>query len=142
MGKEIKQRPENWPALLFDHIEEARAVPFAWGAHDCAHFASSWMETLGYAEPLAGFGTWTTALGAARVQKKHGDFKAAVANRMAALGCPAVVPMCAQRGDVAIVRDGRGLHALGIVVGAHVACPAEIGVVMSPLNSALGAWRV
>jgi hypothetical protein len=134
------RRPENWPGLLFAYLKECEERRFEWGRHDCAHFAARWMETLGYAEPLAGFGAWSTSLGAARVQKKHGDFQTAVAGRMAGLGCPAVAPLCARRGDVALVKEGRRF-ALGVVVGAHVACPARTGVVMIPINMAVAAWR-
>jgi hypothetical protein len=136
-----RARPENWPGLFYAYLSEVAQREFEWGRHDCVLFASGWLERLGYEEVLAGLPAWVSALSAARAMRGAGRFDETVSERMKLLGCPQILTAYAQRGDMALVKEGRGRHALGIVDGNKVACPAQLGLVMLPLNSALAVWR-
>ena len=136
-----KPRPENGPALLHAHLEEAAKKEFAWGSNDCVHFSSEWLKKLGYEEPLTGLPRWSGALSAARAIKSRGGFVEAVSARMAELGCPVVDRRSAQRGDLAIIRHPSGLHALGIVMADKVVCLAPEGTSRIPVNHIISVWR-
>lgn len=136
-------RPQDWPTRLDAHLAHHASTPFRWGSHDCVHFAAGWLELLGYPDPLAPFAAWRSALGAARVIRAHGSFSAAIVCRMHEMGCPILPVAAAQRGDLALVQIDRRRQALGIVVGAHVAIPADAGLARFPvLQAAVCAWSV
>lgn len=138
------QRPQDWPtrlhAYIADHSEHPRA--FAWGSHDCGHFAAGWLVRLGYPDPLTGFPTWASAFGAARVMRDRGGFYPTVAERMADLGCPVIPPLTAGRGDLVLLQIDAQRQALGVVIDARAVAPGPMGITFFPLlNRAVCAWR-
>ncbi|MBK6920613.1 MAG: hypothetical protein IPH07_24645 [Deltaproteobacteria bacterium] len=130
-------RPQDWPQRLVRFVGSRRAMPFAWGANDCAAFAFAWVREVrpGAQMPCA---TWTSEREALERLAALGGIAGAAS---AVLGDP-VPAMFAQRGDVvAQLIDGR--ITLGVVTGSSLVGPGHNGVVAVRVDrrGAL-AWRV
>ena len=138
------RRRDNWPELLDAHLREWRSRPFAYGDNDCVSFAAAWLERLGYEFPLAGLGTWDSALSAARVYHALGGFEHAVAAQLHALGCDRIAPALAMRGDLVVVPAGaKERPLLAIVNGRFAEAHSDNGAVQVPfIETALSAWRI
>lgn len=136
-------RPENWPALLEQHLAEWRHRPFAWGSADCVHFAAGWLSRLGYEQPLAGLPAWSGPLSAYRVQCALGGFEHAINAQLLAMGIRRTAAAFAQRGCLALVPvDGRLRRlALGIVDTRAVLMVGASGLEAMPRNKALAVWK-
>lgn len=137
-------RKSNWPAALTLFLAEKQDAPFVWGENDCCLFTCDWLAivTGGYPPVAAELrGTYSTALGAARVLESRGGVETIAADYCAAQGWPEVPPAFAQRGDIASVETPHG-PALGVVIGSLVAHPGELGLVTVPLSTARKVWRV
>lgn len=137
-------RKSNWPAALSLFLQEKASTPFQWGENDCCLFTADWLAILtGEYPPLAVKlrGTYTDALGAARILEDHGGVERIAESFCAEKGWGEVSPRLAQRGDIAIV-DADGHPALGVVIGAWVAHAVPGGVGKVPLRTARRAWRV
>jgi hypothetical protein len=136
-------RPQNWPSLLAQYAADRDAMPFEWGINDCVHFAAGWMRALGYPDPLAGFGQWDSALSAAREIKRHGGFGAAVAGRMAILGCPIIPVATAQRGDIVLLQIDSRRKALAVVIGYTAIAPGPTSQSrFAAIPNAVCAWSI
>lgn len=135
-------RPHDWEIRLVRYLADAETRPFAWGHHDCVHFAAGWLRALGYPDPLEPFAPWRSPLGAARAIHAAGGFGPAVSERIAALGCAVIPPLTAQRGDVVLLQIDARRQALGVVFGTHAAAPGPSSLQSFPLlNRAVSAWR-
>ena len=133
-------RHPQWEARLDAAINAARARPFAWGKHDCAHFALACLQAVSVREwrSLA-VPRYSTAQGAARALKRlHCHHVADLATLL--LGAP-LPPHLMQRGDLATLPTAHGM-ALGVCLGTHIAAPAACGLSFTPLTHALACWRV
>lgn len=134
-------RAFDWPALLAAYIEQHRATPFAWGAHDCVGFAIGWLAVvrpdLAPREELSGRLDYVDAAGAAR-QLHEISLRAVVDGWGQLVG---IAPAQAGRGDLVLVDiDGRASLAVNV---AELACgPGPAGLVFVPMTAAIAAWRV
>jgi hypothetical protein len=137
---------QDWPTLFFHFIESRRAVPFAWGRHDCCLFACDGILSQTGLDPAAGLyrGKYRDALGAARLVRKHGGVEAIAAKVCAAWGWPELATArLAQRGDVVLMDINDGMKcALGLVVGGEAAFPGPEGLLMYPLRECRRAWAI
>jgi hypothetical protein len=122
--------------LLPAYIAGGRS--FAWGTNDCCTFAADWLVVLGKPDPMEGVrGTYQTAKEAMRL------YRAGLLDRVTErLGEPMDNPLCAQRGDIAVVEMANGREAAGVVAGEFVAVPGHNGLGFLPLTAAVAAWRV
>jgi hypothetical protein len=106
-------RPEDWPRLLDEYVDRARAKPFAWGTHDCISFTCGWYTAMTGCNPFAPFaGKYDSETAAFRVMhgkgvhmmEEAGDYLFEVAFRK---------PVeFAQRGDIVLAEN-----ALGVSLG-------------------------
>jgi len=136
------QRVENWPFLLHSFFEKRAAIPFAWGTHDCALTACDWIHALTGIDPAASLrGRYHTALGAARIIKRHGGLLSIADDACALNGWPACPVLMARRGDIVAMDTIHG-PALGICDGARAAFPAADGLAYFDLNQCRRGWRI
>lgn len=137
-------RPDNWPELLDAHLREWSAYPFDYGHHDCVTFSATWLERLGYDQPLAGLPRWTCIKDAVRVWRALGGFQHAVQAQLNALGCERVPPAKAGRGDIVLVpAASKRRELLAIVTGREAAAHGGSGIVSVAFHeSAMCAWRL
>jgi hypothetical protein len=131
-------RLHDWQLRYAAFARERAAMPFAWGANDCCLFAADAVLALTGTDPAEQLrGTYSAALGAARVLEEHGGV-AALAT--AALG-PTLPPALAGVGDVVLIETG-GREALAICNGTSVIGAGERGTVSYGIGAAKSAWRV
>lgn len=118
-------RAAGWEARLAALVEDARARPFAWGAHDCVTFAADAVAALRGTDPLGNLrGAWCDARGAARLLGEQGPtIEEAVARTLG----PAIAPARARRGDIVTIVAGRR-SALGVCLGGRAAAPGPRGL--------------
>lgn len=136
-------RIDHWPRKLTAFVEERRASPFVWGAHDCCMFVVDWVALLTGIDPAPELrGAYTTEKGAAKIIKKRGGDVVALADEVCARhGWPRVGPKLARRGDVVAHTTPTG-PCLGICLGAETVCAGAGGLVTLPTESGLAAWRI
>lgn len=117
---------------------ERRAMPFAWGSHDCCLWAADVVQALtgqDFAAPYRG--TYEDATGAARLIKRLGGLREIAC---AALG-DAIGPRLASVGDVVLISHG-GRELLAVCNGMEAIAPGPDGLVAVGMDAALAAWRV
>ena len=130
-------RIEGWEAKLARHIEDARALEFAWGSNDCVLWCARWIKTATGKDLLAG------------ISLSYGTHEAAVTT-LSALGyasttelarayLPAISPMLAQRGDIVLFPDNA---TLGICAGRKGYFLTEKGVTAVDTLKCPKAWKV
>lgn len=135
-------RFEDWPVRLASFIEGAEKRPFLWGEWDCCLLAADWVLAATGFDAAADFrGKYATAAGARRLIKKHGDMLTMVRSLTEAHGMREINPKMAQRGDVCLVESIHG-DALGVCIGARIACAGIDGLTDLPMPFAKAAWRV
>jgi len=131
-------RLHDWQTRMEAFVRERMAQPFAWGTNDCAIFASDCVLAITGQDPApAGLRKHRTAKQAYRAIERHGGLQAIAT---AALGQP-MAPLCANVGDVVLVRAGKR-DAFGICNGATALVPSASGLVAMPMSGARLAWRV
>lgn len=132
-------RIPHWEQRLASAIADARALPFAWGRHDCATWAFDLRRDLTGGPDLAAFwrGRYRTALGAERVMRRLGWGSLEEGGR-ALLGAPLETVLLARRGDLVL---GGEPEAFGVCIGARAAFVAPEGLVFLPLSHCRLAWR-
>ncbi|WP_138995712.1 DUF6950 family protein [Sphingomonas sp. PAMC 26621] len=112
-------RLPDWETRLAAYLEPLRALPFAWGQHDCCTFAAGAVKAMTGTDPMPEFrGHYTTPRGSARALRRFGagTLPATLNNKF-----ETVDPSLAHRGDI-IMSDG----LLGICLGPFlVAVGAE-----------------
>ncbi|WP_336801483.1 DUF6950 family protein [Kaistia sp. MMO-174] len=133
------QRIPAWRVALHEAIEAQRRLPFAWGEHDCALFASDCIRAMTGLDLAMGFrGTYRSAGGAHRALKRAGY---ADLVSLAAHFFDEVHPMMAGAGDIAAFDTPEG-WALGVVAGERVAVLGPDGLATLDRSSAAKAFRI
>lgn len=131
----MTMRLPNWPRLLDEYVNTARARPFAWGALDCCSFAAGAVRAItGRDVPMP---SWCDRREAAATLRRLGGLRAAVCQRLGDMQ-PAAL---ARRGDVLLLRQ-RGRDVLAVCLGHAWASPGRAGLAFGPMDEALGAWRI
>jgi hypothetical protein len=134
----IVRRPD-WPQRLYRATVAAMRRPHAWGAHDCATFASDCIEAMTGTDPMADLrGRYDSAVSAARVIVEAG---ASDLGELAAQRLPEIALAEARRGDVMLCKGPMG-EFLAIVQGANAVGPAGFGLIYVPVSQGLRAYRV
>jgi hypothetical protein len=139
-------RIESWPSELSDYLLRAERIRFRYGSQDCGLFVAGAIRAMtgvdvastlrGYTNRAEAFKRIGTLCGTPTME--------AVARHLAALyGVPEVPVLCAQRGDVVLLRSGRR-SSLGIVAmhGTEVLTPYRAGLLRLPLSHARRAWHI
>jgi hypothetical protein len=139
-------RHVDWEARLAAYLEPLRAVPFAWGTHDCCTFAAGAVEAMTGEDPMPEFrGRYTTALGSARALKTYGagSLEATLDSKFVRISAS-----LAQRGDVLMTAGGLGIAfgPFAIAVGTELSADAETRAGLVRIARAQWAdpiaWRV
>lgn len=138
-------RLPDWPARLAALVVARLAVPFAWGANDCAAWVADAVRAQRGADVLAELrcprSTWRQAQ---RQIKRLGGLPAVLQRA----GLQPVPPALAQRGDVLLLRPGAsangqpGAPVLAICNGAQALAPGPEGLAQCPMGEVECAWRV
>lgn len=139
------RRVTNWPRALGAFFESRRAMPFAWGANDCCLFACDGITVITGIDPAQDLrGTYSDALGAARVIQSLGGIEAIAATRCAEHGFAELPSVkLAQRGDVLLHTHAESeRYTLALCDGRNALTPGASGLVTVPLARCLRAWRV
>lgn len=143
-NSEEDMRKQNWPIILNEKIEEAKAAPFVWGVCDCLQFAgnvaAAMLDYDPHAKAEADLYKYDSEIGAYKMLAKHFDSK--MGNVFGKV-FEEISPAFAGRGDLAIVMfEGREVCGVVDSSGRHVACKALEGILFMPIKSAIAAWRV
>lgn len=124
---------------LAEFLDHAAAEPFADGTADCVLMVSDWVVECGHPDPAAPFrGRYRTALGRERIVRREGGMLAVMrggARRAGLAEAERPVP-----GDVGLV-EMNGLTLAAICTGLQWAAKGQ-GLIVSPAEHVLGAWRV
>lgn len=137
-------RVADWPEQLQAVLERMAVTPFEWGFDDCFLWAvrAACAVTGGIPGERIGapwFSQYASHTGALRILASHtmpeiGD---------TAFGGRRIPPLCAQRGDIALVADEDGHQAFAIVDHERCIAPSvDGGTLFVPLERALMAWRI
>ena len=119
-----------------------RLLAFKWGENDCCLFAADWVLALtgaDHAESLRG--KYATALAAYRLLGPRG-VAGQIEDAATRSGWSEIPPLTAQRGDVAIVDDGKGRDCLAVCVNGGFIAPGKNNMVRVPYAKAKRAWRI
>ena len=141
------KRINGWEGRLADYLEERRAMPFEWGAHDCCRFACAGLVAQGLPDPMAGVRAYKTARGAAGAIKRLGGSLDDAATTLAAnAGLHEVAPAFAGRGCVVLADietpGGEIEPALGLVsLDGTQALFAGDGLVWRQIKDCRRAWQ-
>lgn len=131
-------RFENWPVLLAQEIDRARAATFAWGVHDCCLWAADVVKALTGVDHAADLrGTYSDEAGARARIEALGGLEAFVGSR---LGAPIALGHV-WRGDVVLHRVD-GVEYLGICDGRWTFFVAPRGLLPVRTQGCVLAWRV
>jgi len=126
------KRREDWAERLENFLEargcylSAQQKPFEWGTNDCAMFACDAVQEMTGVDLAAEFRGYGSEAGAAQAMAEY------VRGRSIPPGCETLLeavavlvarehgleeiePGLAQRGDVVLLRDDAGQHALGVM---------------------------
>lgn len=128
------KRRADWPEQLAAYIDMHRHVPFAWGDHDCARFAAGAVRVLTGVEVAP---QWRDKCGAVSLLRRTRGLAAAVDTLLPRLLRPAL----AQRGDIALVRNGHR-RWLAVVDSPGCWAPASDGLICVDRALAVQAWGV
>ena len=141
------KRINGWEGRLADYLEERRAMPFEWGAHDCCRFACAGLVAQGLPDPMAGVRAYKTARGAAAAIKRLGGTLDDAATTLAAkAGLHEVAPAFAGRGCVVRADietpTGNTEPALGLInMDGTKALFAGDGLVWRRIKDCRRAWQ-
>lgn len=131
------QRLPDWQLRLEAFVAQRQAMPFAWGANDCALFAADAVRAITGRDPAPHMRGHRNARQAIRSQRAHCGLGSLA---VAALG-PSMPVQQAAVGDVVLVRVGKRL-ALGVCNGATALGPGAQGLAALPMTDAVLAWGV
>ena len=139
-------RIEGWPSALSDYLLRAERIRFRYGSQDCGLFVAGAIRAMtgvdvastlrGYTNRREAFNRIATLCGTPTME--------AIAGHLAVLhGVPEVPVLCAQRGDVVLLRSDRR-SSLGIVAmhGTEILTPFRAGLLRLPLSHARRAWHI
>ena len=129
-------RSEGWERRLADYIAAAIDRPFAWGSHDCALWAATWVDlATGSTFAAEWAGLYKTQAGAWNAMKTRGfSGVAGIADRHLE-GIPV---NRASRGDLVLHPQG----ALGICHGVRSYFVTESGLAAEKTLACTRAWAV
>ena len=131
-------RHPDWLPRLRSEIDAANARPFAWGEHDCCKFAARCVDAMTGTTHEASL-SYHDKPSALRFLATEGGLEAALTRRF---GEP-VTWARVQRGDLCLVQTEDGIGAVGVCVGAQVACVAESGGIhYVPTKSIAAGWKI
>lgn len=129
-------RVPGWEGRLAAYIEAAQTEPFAWGSHDCALWAATWVQICTGGDYVSDWrGKYKTEAGAARLMLKRGY---AGVEAIADDHLEEKPVRLAMRGDLVLHPSGalgicHGLRSLfvtadGLIAEKTLACPHAWGV--------------
>lgn len=128
-------------ATIFRMVRERAAVPFAWGASDCAMWALDVAAALTGRDSAADIrGRYADAAAALGHLRRVGGLRALAGRVGPSVDAPA-------DGDVALMDrafcagEGRELGAMGVVWRGMVVAQTERGLGYLPLPAAVAFWR-
>lgn len=133
-------RREGWEGRLFAVIDAARRQPYALGEHDCFRMACRVVEALTGVDRWPEFAGYTTRAEVLALLSRRGSSFEAAFDWF--FGAASVSVRFARRGDLCCVATVDGEKHLGVCLGAQVALLAPEGLMYTPLNTCLCAWRV
>ena len=134
----LERNSDEWFFALDSYFAEREGVPFSWGGQDCCTFAADWVLRATDSDPMSDLRGLDTALAAHRALDDAGGMLAAVDARMG----PNIPGPFAQAGDIAMIELDNGSKALTVCIGAFLAVPSEVGLVLVPIYRAEATWRV
>lgn len=126
-------------------LDAYRDRPLVWGAHDCARLAAHALRQLGLPTPLAKFGRYSTAMGAARALKRRGFND--LGEVLDEMGFPRIPPAASLPADIfGLLAEGGGVALAvalsnGRAVGFLDLDGRAVAGVIQP-HDYLAAWRV
>jgi hypothetical protein len=127
---------------LIAFLKESYGLSFCWGERDCGLWVAEWVNRVRGIDPASQFrGHYKTALGCARLIKRHGDLLQLATAAFAAGGLMRIDGPEAVPGDIACIDAVQG-QTLGLVVGNRVAMIVDRGLVSSSAYQILRAWKV
>jgi hypothetical protein len=148
------QRVKHWDTREFTaHLKTHASSKFVWGVNDCGLFAATAIQSFTDVDIAADFrGKYTdAATAAAFIRTLTGGTTVADA----AAWCAAkhgmveyVYPLCAQRGDLVVMKqnaaDAADQLLAGVVhlSGAHLVTVGEAGLVRVSILNVVRAWKV
>ena len=116
------------------YIAARENMPFAWGSHDCAHFAAGAIKALTGIDPLAGIAGWTSERGAMAELKRRGGLIEGVSAILDE------IPIAwAHRGDIGAVESEAG-PLLMVIEGMTLVGPGPTGLVRLPRTYLIATW--
>ena len=119
-------RVHGWHGRLTRYLAEARKKPYEVGVHDCALFAAGAIEAITGVDLASSFrGRYDTIEQGMSLVNKEGFIDHI---DMARAHFPSERPARAHIGDLAVVRIGESVVALGVVAGSRVYILGEKGV--------------
>lgn len=137
----MSNRVSNWPGALHAYVEANKLRPFAWGEHDCILFACAGIAAITGHDPAAVWrGSYSTALGAARVFKLYGGFERMIETVAAANHYTEIAVTKAQRGDL-VLHDGKWPTA-GLCCGRLTAFAGPNHLIFTLTAECRRAWRI
>jgi hypothetical protein len=133
------KRYNDWQLRFEKVVAENSNKAFEWGYHDCILWgANAVLAITGY-DAAEGFrGTYSTALGAARVLKELGGIEKLINDKLYVEPVPAGY---ANIGDILLV-DLDGQLTTAVCNGETMLAPGEVGLVALHTLSALKAWKI
>lgn len=134
-------RLPDWEARLRAYLESVRSEPFAWGRHDCCHFAAGAVKAMTGIDPMIEFrGHYATERGAWRALRRYG---AGTLSGTLDRKFERVRASLAHRGDIVMTGGVLGVCAGGFVfvVGAEAEREGLVRLDRPQWTGAI-AWRV
>lgn len=141
-------RLPDWQHRLDSFLMGNSARKFRYGSFDCCLFVCDAVLAMTGVDMAEGFrGKYRTRTRALKVIKERfgrasvAAVAAGVTKQHAMLECSALM---ARRGDVAIIKRGRGDYSLGVVdlTGEWIAALYASGIQRIPLAQSMKAWHV
>lgn len=132
----IASRRPDWRPRLVAYVEEVRALPFAYGTHDCALFVAGAVEVMTGFDAATGFRDRYDSLNGGLKLLTKGDHVALLGRLLEE------VPVAfAQVGDIAVIGQV-GIRALGLFEGEMILVLRDEGLGHMPRSAATQAFRV
>lgn len=125
---------------LAEFVMQNRAIPFAWGEHDCCLLAANWLKANGKPDLAASFrGAYSTEQGAMRAIRRAG-FNSLSDLLISLLGQPKP-QLLLTRGAVVLLDTPAG-DVVGIYQGSDCFALAIDGLVSYPKINIKMGWNV
>lgn len=134
------KRLKDWPSRFGALVAQARALPFAWGVHDCCLWAADSVLACTGHDPAAPWrGTYSDAAGAMRLLDELGGLRA-----VGALAGPEIRPSLATVGDVGLAANPEDAGRELLVVSFADVWTGVTATGLQPISRrhVLAAWGV